>query len=78
VTGTNNENEKKLTLMLGVLFGEGIAEDMAEDLSSVIELNVLWSRPVIGGPRISICDIVVEACESEDLLLRWGNTFRSS
>ena len=33
--------EKKHTLTLGVLFGEAIAEDIAEALSSVIELNVL-------------------------------------
>lgn len=51
--------------MLGVLLGEAIAEDIAEDmaeaLSSVIELSVLSrSRPEIGGPRISICDIEVD------------------
>jgi len=61
--------KKKLTLILGALFGEAIAEDTAEDLSSVIELN-LGSRSEVGGSRISICDIVVDACESEDLLLR--------
>jgi len=61
--------KKVLTLTLGALFGEAIAEDKAEDPSSVIELN-LWSRPEAGGPRISICDIAVDVCESEDPLLR--------
>lgn len=59
--------KKKRTLTLGVLFGEAIAEA----LSSVIELKVLSrSRPTSGEPRISICDIAVDVCEPEDLLLR--------
>ena len=40
---------EKYTIRLGALFGEAIAEDIAEALSSVIELNVLWSRPEAGG-----------------------------
>lgn len=68
--GHQRNAREKHTLRLGALFGEAITEDIAEALSSVIELNVLWSRPEAGGPRISICDIVVDACESEDLLLR--------
>lgn len=65
--GTRTTPKKKLTLTLGVLFGEA----KAEALSSMIELSTLSrSRPGFGEPRISIWDIVVDACESEDLLLR--------
>lgn len=68
-------------LTLGELIGEAMAEDMAEeiaeDLSSGIEV-ILGSRLEVGGPRMSICDDIVDtevdAWESEDLLLRW---FRS-
>ena len=52
VQGNPFNTEKELTLTLGVLFGEGIAED----LSSVIELSLPASRscPRFGEPRISI------------------------
>ena len=71
---TYNTGGKKLTLTLAVLFGEATAEG----LSSVIELNALsLSRPSSGEPRISICDMAVDVCEPEDLLLRWCDSRRS-
>lgn len=63
--------DRTLGVFIGEAIAEDIADDMAEDLSSVIESNAPpGPRDVVGGPRISICDIVVDVWESEDLLLR--------